>query len=191
MKSTDPSRDERPIPSKLFFQSGHWNLKETITLLDARVKLLQEMKEGDASVLVNKVTKEEKDDETLVEEASSSGKKCKRGDKATILKKDDETLVEEASSSGKKCKRGDKATILKKELEGTAKQHIAFMDRIDTRRAKHDDDIVELMKAEFEEAVALNRQRLALEEVINSASKQIVEAFRRFAMQSFSGMESN
>lgn len=43
---------DKSIPSKLFFWSGHWTLKETVTLLDARVKLLEEMKEGNLGAVL-------------------------------------------------------------------------------------------------------------------------------------------
>lgn len=99
-------------------------------------------------------------------------------------------MVDEGSS-GKKRKRGDKMSILKTELEGTTKKLLSFMEGIDSRRAKHDDDVVELTRAEFEESVALNRKRLALEEESNEALKQIAEAFKCFAMHASSPCMGN
>ncbi|KAI5065422.1 hypothetical protein GOP47_0020117 [Adiantum capillus-veneris] len=99
-----------------------------------------------------------------------------------LNKKEDKAFMEEESLSGKKRKRGDKMTVLKKELESTTKRLISFIDNVDARRSKHDDEVIELTKAEFEEAVTLNRKRLALEEESNEALKQIADAFKCFAV---------
>lgn len=97
-------------------------------------------------------------------------------------KNEKEPIIEGECSSEKKRKRGDRMSILKKELERTKKQLIAFMEGIDAKKVKHDDDIIELTRAEFEELVALNRKRLALEEESNMALKQIADAFKCFAV---------
>ncbi|MCO5591447.1 hypothetical protein L7F22_045430 [Adiantum nelumboides] len=96
--------------------------------------------------------------------------------------KEEKVATDKEFSSGKKHKRFDKMSVLKKELEDTTKQLISFMDDVDARREKHDDEIIELTKAEFEEAVTLNRKQLALEEESNEALKQIADAFKCFAV---------
>ncbi|MCO5559233.1 hypothetical protein L7F22_012828 [Adiantum nelumboides] len=248
MKSkATPPNDEKSIPSKFFFQSGHWNPKKTVTLLDARVKLLQEKKEGSIGAILK--TQDERwnyiskycvqhgvlhsPDQCLFrwdrilaafkkihnyEQRIPSGKdsywtmtsRSERlinptnivydtsndtlGDassppnKATTKDKDEETLVEETSSSRKKRKRGDKASILTNGLEGTTRKFIFVMDRIDARQAKHDDDVVELTRAEFEEDIAPNRKRLPLEEDSNLALREIAKAFKCVAMRASSTM---
>ncbi|MCO5609757.1 hypothetical protein L7F22_063989 [Adiantum nelumboides] len=265
-QETAPAGD-KPVLPQLFFRSGHWTLKETVTLLDGRVKLLEEIRDGNLGAILKmqderwdfiskycvqqwvlrsrdqclfcwdrilatfkkindyerhipsggesywtmspKQRDEMKLPRSFTEDVYTAmldrigserfinpgnilydtskdilGDSSTSPDKTTNPKKE-ETVVEEGSS-GKKRKRGDKMAILKKELEGTTKQLLALMEGIDYKRTKHDDDIIELTRAEFEESVALNRRRLALEEQSNEALKQIADAFKCFAMHASS-----
>ncbi|KAI5055458.1 hypothetical protein GOP47_0028979 [Adiantum capillus-veneris] len=99
-----------------------------------------------------------------------------------LNKKEHKFLMGDKSSSGKKHNGGNKMTVLKKALKSTDKQLISFMDNVEARRSKHDYEVIELTKTEFEEAVAINQEHLVLEEESNGALKQISNAFKCFAM---------
>ncbi|MCO5602270.1 hypothetical protein L7F22_056399 [Adiantum nelumboides] len=144
---------ERRIPSR---KDSYWNM--TSSERD-QMKLPQSFGQDIYSAMLDRVGSERLiNPANIVYDTSDDtlGGASSPPNKATMEDKNEETLVEETFSSAKKRKRGDKATILTKGLEGTTRQLISVMDRIDARQAKHDDDVVELTRDEFEEAAAFN-----------------------------------